>query len=145
VLAVAEDLLDGSAMPVPVLRRGGLVRRRHVQVRQDEAVAVDRVSAGELGDREGTLARVQGAAPPEPRVGGDLLRCQLYSADQQECSPAGSCMDAGLRVSVLCSGDPPPIASGLWWTVRLQGGCVGCGLGNLKRSMSRTLAARSEG
>jgi hypothetical protein len=45
VLAVAEDVLDGGAVPVPVLHGGGLVRRGHVQVRQDEAVAVDGFSA----------------------------------------------------------------------------------------------------
>jgi hypothetical protein len=64
VLAVAEDVLDGGPVPVPVLCRGGLVRCGHVQVRQDEAVGVDRVGAGEPGDGQGALAGVQGPAPP---------------------------------------------------------------------------------
>ena len=61
-------MLDGGAVPVPVLGRSGLARRGHVQVRQDEAVAVDRISPGEIGDRQGALAGVQGAAPPRPGV-----------------------------------------------------------------------------
>jgi hypothetical protein len=72
VLAVTEDVLDGGPMPVPVLCRGGLIRRGHARVRQDEAVAVDRAGLGELGDRQGALAGVQGAAPPGPRAGGDF-------------------------------------------------------------------------
>ena len=39
VLAVTEDALDGGAMPVPVLHGDRLIRRSHVQVRQDERVA----------------------------------------------------------------------------------------------------------
>ena len=75
---------DGGAVPVPVLCRGGFARRGHVQVRRDEAVAIDRVSAFQFGDREGALARVQGAAPPRPRVSGDLAGVQADPADQQE-------------------------------------------------------------
>jgi hypothetical protein len=82
VLAVTEDVLDGGEVPVPVLCRGGLAWRGHVQVRQDERVAVDRAGLRELGNREGALARVQGAAAPGPRVGGNLLRCQ-----QDLCRP----------------------------------------------------------
>jgi hypothetical protein len=76
--------LDRGAMPVPVLHGGGLVRRGRVQVRQDERVAVDRIGFGELGDRQGALAGMQGAPPPGPGVGGDLLRCEADPADQQE-------------------------------------------------------------
>jgi len=83
VLAVAEDVLDGGAVPVPVLGRGSLVWCGHVEVRQDEAVAVDRTGLGEFGDRQGSLAGVQGAAPAGTGIGRDLLRCQPDSADQQ--------------------------------------------------------------
>ena len=82
-LAVAEDVLDAGAVPVPVLCGHRLVRAGHVQVRQDERVGVDRPGAGQLGDRQGALVRVQGAAAPGPRVGGDLGRVQRHPADQQ--------------------------------------------------------------
>ena len=68
-------------MPVPVL--GGFVRRSHVQVGQDEGVGVDRAGLGELRDGQGALVRVQGAAAPGPRVGGDLAGVQQDPADQQ--------------------------------------------------------------
>ncbi len=83
VLAVAEDVLDRGAVPVPVLRLHRFAGRGHVQVRQYERVAVDRTGAGQLGERQGTLIRVQGPAPPRPRVGGNLLRVQPDPADQQ--------------------------------------------------------------
>ena len=75
-LAVAEDVLHRGAVPVPVLGGYRLVRAGHVQVGQDERVGVDRPGAGQLGDRQGPLVWVQGAAPPGPRVGGDLGRVQ---------------------------------------------------------------------
>jgi len=53
-----------SWLPVPVLDGGRLVRRSHVQVGQDERVGVDRPGVGQLGDRQGPLVRVQGAAAP---------------------------------------------------------------------------------
>jgi hypothetical protein len=49
VFAVAEEVLDAGAMPVPVLDRGRLLRCGHVQVGQDERVAVDALGVGELG------------------------------------------------------------------------------------------------
>jgi hypothetical protein len=49
---------------VPVLGGDRLARGSHVQVRQDEAVGVDRPGGGELRERQGTLVRVQGPAPP---------------------------------------------------------------------------------
>ena len=82
-LAVAEDVLHRGAVPVPVLGGHRLVRAGHVQVRQDERVGVDRSGLGQLGERQGALVRVQGAAAPGPRVGGDLLRVQRHPADQQ--------------------------------------------------------------
>ncbi len=65
------------------------VRAGHVQVGQDEAVGVDRPGAGQLGDRQGPLVRVQGAAAPGPRVGGDLGRIQ-----QRPGGPAAGCSPA---------------------------------------------------
>ena len=62
VLAVAEEVLDRGAVPVPVPGGGRLVRGGDVRVGQDEAVGVDRAGPGELGDRQGALAWVQGAA-----------------------------------------------------------------------------------
>src|SRR6266516_3266862 len=85
VLAVTKDALDGGAAPVPVLRCGGLVRRGHVQVRQDERVGVDRARVFQLGDREAALAGVQGPAPPRPRVSRDLPGVQPDPADQLPC------------------------------------------------------------
>ena len=72
-----------GALPVPVLYRNRLARAAHVQVGQDERVGVDRPGAGQLGERQGTLVRVQGAAPPGPRVSRDLGRVQRHPADQQ--------------------------------------------------------------
>ncbi len=63
-LAVAEDVLHRGAVPVPVLGGGGLIRRGHVQVRQDERVAVDGRLGCQLGEGQGTLVWVQGPAPP---------------------------------------------------------------------------------
>jgi hypothetical protein len=83
VLAVTEDALDGGAVPVPVLGRGCLARRGHVQVRQDERVGVDRAGVFQPGDRQGALDGVQGPAPPRPGVGGNLARVQPGPADQQ--------------------------------------------------------------
>ena len=82
-LAVTEDVLHRGAVPVPVLHSGRLVRGGHVQVGQDERVGVDRPGTGQLGERQGALVRVQGAAPPGARVGRDLLRVQRHPADQQ--------------------------------------------------------------
>jgi hypothetical protein len=62
VLAVAEEVLDAGAVPVPVLGGGGLIRRGDVQVGQDEGIGVDRAGLGELGDGQGALVGVQGAA-----------------------------------------------------------------------------------
>jgi hypothetical protein len=83
VLAVAEDVLHGGPVPVPVLHGGGLARCGHVQVGQDERVAVDRLSARQVRDGQGALAGVQGTAPPRPRVSGDLGRVQPDPEDQQ--------------------------------------------------------------
>ena len=72
VLGVAEQVLDRGAVPVPVLDRGGPLAGGHVEVGHDERVAVDGVGGGQLGERQGALVGVQGAAPPGPRVGRDL-------------------------------------------------------------------------
>ena len=82
-LAVAEQVLHRGAVTVPVLGGGRPGRAGHVQVRQDEAVGVDRAGGGQLGERQGTLVRVQGAAAPGPGVGGDPGRVQCHPADQQ--------------------------------------------------------------
>ena len=83
VLAVAEDVLDAGAVPVPVLHRGGPGRGGHVQVGADEAVGVDGRFLFQFRDRQGPLVRVQGAAAPGPGIGGDLIGVQLDPADQQ--------------------------------------------------------------
>ena len=59
-------------MPVPVLDRGRPLTGGHVKVGHDERVAVDGVGGGELGQWQGPLVGVQGAAASGPRVGGDL-------------------------------------------------------------------------
>lgn len=69
VFAVAEDVLHGGAVSVPVLHGDGQGGRANVLVGGDEAVGVDRVSVGEFGDRHGPLVGVQGTAPPGARVG----------------------------------------------------------------------------
>ncbi len=83
VLAVAEDVLDGGAVPVPVLYGGGLIRGGYVQARQDEAVAVDGAGPGELGMGRARSWGVQGAAAPGAGVGRDLAGVQPDAADQQ--------------------------------------------------------------
>jgi hypothetical protein len=55
VLGVAEQVLDRGAVAVPVLDRGRPVAAGDVEVGHDERVAVDRVEAGELVEREGAL------------------------------------------------------------------------------------------
>ena len=58
--------------------RGG-----HVHVGADETAGVDSGFLLQLGERQGPLVRVQGAAAPGPGVGGDLIGVQLDPADQQ--------------------------------------------------------------
>jgi hypothetical protein len=48
VLAVTEDVLDVGAVAVPVLDGGGLFGGRHIQVGQDEGVAVDGLGVAQL-------------------------------------------------------------------------------------------------
>jgi hypothetical protein len=66
-----------------MLHCGRLARGGHVQVRQDERVAVDRVGLGEPGEWQRPLVRVQGAAATRPGIGGDLLGGQTDPADEQ--------------------------------------------------------------
>ena len=90
-LAVTEDVLHRGAVPVPVLGGHRLVWAGHVQVGQDERVGVDRPGTGQLGERQGALVRVQGAAPPGARVGRDLLRVQQAPGGSAAgCPPATS-------------------------------------------------------
>jgi hypothetical protein len=81
-LAVAEDVLHRGAVTVPVLCRYRLVRAGYVQAGHDEAVGLDGRLLRQFGNRQGPLVRVQGAAAPGPRVGGDLGRVQQDPADQ---------------------------------------------------------------
>ena len=55
------DAATGQARAL--MRVGGLIWCGDIQVGQDEAVAVNGTGAGELGDGQVPLARVQGAAP----------------------------------------------------------------------------------
>src|SRR2546429_9312089 len=71
-LAVAEDVLHRGAVTVPLLRGGRLIRAGHVQVGQDERVGVDGWLPGQLREQHAPLVWGPGAAPPGPRVGGDL-------------------------------------------------------------------------
>ena len=57
VLAVAEDVLDAGAVPVPVLHRGRLGRGGHVHVGADETVGVDSGFSLQLRDRQRPLVR----------------------------------------------------------------------------------------
>ncbi len=62
---------------------GRLGRGGHVDVGADEAVGVDGRFLLQLRERQRPLVRVQGAAPPRPGVGRDLIGVQLHPADQQ--------------------------------------------------------------
>jgi len=73
-----------TPVPVPVLCGGGLVRRGHVQVRQDEAAAVDGAGAGELEDRQGALAGVQGVRRHRER--GSAETCSSASRTRRTSS-----------------------------------------------------------
>ena len=85
VLGVAEQVLHLGAVAVPVLDRGGALAGGDVEVGHDERVAVHGVQVSELGQGQGTLVGVQGAAPPGPRIrrhrsGGHV---EADAADQQ--------------------------------------------------------------
>ena len=105
-LAVAEDVLrPWCGAGAPVLGGHRLARGGHLQVRQDKGIGVDRLGARPFGERQGALVRVQGAAAPGPRVGGDLGRIQRHPADQQP----GVCLPP-VR-AVLRRGDRAPSMS----------------------------------
>jgi hypothetical protein len=81
--AYAEGILDGGAVPIPVLYHGRLIRRGHVQVRQDERVAANRGGPGEIGNRQGALARCRAWRRQERGSAETCSRCQPGPADQQ--------------------------------------------------------------
>src|SRR5919106_1712719 len=90
VLAVAEDVLDAGAPPVPALDRGGGGRGGHVPVGQHERVAVDGVGVFQFGDWQRPRLRVQGAPggsagrrKPGPAAAGPV-------GSASGCSPATS-------------------------------------------------------
>jgi len=91
---------DGSAMPVPVLRRGGLTRRGHIQIRQDGLVAIDGAEVLQPSDRQGAF------------VGYSMGRWARRSAET--CSGASFtrrisgevlCVDGGQDIGSLCPDD----------------------------------------
>ena len=105
-LAVAEHVLDRGPVPVPVLHRDRPLTGGHVQVGQDERVAVDGASApGQLRERHVPLAGVQGAATSGPRVAESSCRPQRRAGpggsaagSPPATSPGGPLGDRDLRI-----------------------------------------------
>ena len=71
VLAVAEDVLDAGAMPVPVLARHGPGRGGDITVGEDEAVGVD----GRLGPAPGSAGPLFGVRVRRRRDRGSADTC----------------------------------------------------------------------
>jgi hypothetical protein len=66
VLGVPKHVFDLGAVPVPVLDGGRFGRGRHIQVGEDEQVAIDRVGVSQLIQRQDTLVEGAGCGAAAP-------------------------------------------------------------------------------
>jgi hypothetical protein len=68
-----------------VLDLRGCLAGGHVEVGDDERVAIHGVEVGEFGERQGALVGVQGAPPTRPRISRycSTVDVEADAADQQ--------------------------------------------------------------
>jgi len=107
-------ILNGGPVPVPVLGRGGLARCADIQVGQDEGIGVDRVSAGQPGQGQGTLGGVQGPAPPRPGSaetwpGSRRIKGSSTSSDARIAATHGSPPSGWAGLSAVTPRLRPPL------------------------------------